>query len=153
MRIQGKKPLDKRLSPGGASSDKTGAVVYTDTGKDFRDALDQQDQSHRQADLDALLKRLDELGQSLAKYFSVYDLKSYKDTLRDFLRDTYGQAYGIRAETVLSKRGKTKVFRIIERIDRELEELSALVLSKHKDQVKTLAKLDQIRGLLVDLYS
>ena len=93
------------------------------------------------------------MGDRLAKSFSVYDLKSYKDTLRDFLRDTSGQAYGIKEETILSKKGRTKVYQIIEKINGELEELSALVLSKHKNQVKILAKLDQIRGLMIDLYS
>ena len=152
MRIRDKRPVHQRTTSG-STVKRESAGVFTDAELDFQDVLRQQQRPYRAENLEELLKRLDELGDRLAKSFSVYDLKAYKDTLRDFLRNTSGQAYGIKEETILSKKGKTKVYQIIEKIDGELEELSALVLSKHKDQVKILAKLDQIRGLMIDLYS
>ena len=150
MRIQDKQRVKSRLSPGGSAA-KASPGVFADN--DFQDVMNKQHTPDWKGDLDRLLKQLDELGQRLIKSFSVYDLKAYKETLGGFLKETLGRTYKIKEETTWSKKGKTKVYQIIQKINGELEEMSVLVISKQRDQMKLLAKLDQIRGLMIDLYS
>ncbi|MCR4442129.1 MAG: YaaR family protein [Peptococcaceae bacterium] len=128
---------------------KTAAPVT----KDFPDELEKYHREKLPGDIEQLLKKLDETGRRLANSFSVYELKNYKDTLKDFLRQTQGQLYQLKEETARTRQGKTKVLQIIKKVESELEELSSLVLRQQKNQVALLSKLDQIRGLLVDLYS
>ncbi len=45
-----------------------------------------------------------------------------------------------------------KIYSIVSKIDSSLEELSESVLNKQVDNIKLLNKLDEIRGLLIDLY-
>jgi len=40
----------------------------------------------------------------------------------------------------------------VEKINKKLEELTSFVLGKEKKNIDLLATLDEIRGLLVDLY-
>jgi len=103
--------------------------------------------------LDEILKKLDEVGQRLAKNFSVYDLKLYKETLKNFLHNTLGRVYDLKEETGWTRQGRPKVYQRIEVINGELEELSRLVLAEQKDSLRIMEKMDHIRGLLVDLYS
>jgi len=150
MRIQDKQTIKSKPSPTESVNKATAGISAE---KDFQDIMQHHEPPDWKGNLEALLKQLDELGQRLVNSYSIYDLKSYKDTLRNFLNETYGKAYKIKEETAWSKRGKTKVYQLIEKINGELEELSNLILSKQKDQMKLLAKLDQIRGLMIDLYS
>jgi uncharacterized protein YaaR (DUF327 family) len=81
------------------------------------------------------------------------DLKNYKDLLRHFLKETQGKVYVMRQQVGWSRFGKSKLYQRIERINLELDELTKITLSQQKDPIKMLNKLDEIRGLLVDLYS
>lgn len=143
------------------SSERLGASAYTaanpelrlSNAKDFPNVLEKQYLSDSKDDLEKMLNKLEEIGKRLVESFSIYELKNYKDTMRDFLQTTQGQAYKLKEETVFFRQGKTKIMHLIEKIDAELEELSKLVLGRQKNQVELLKKMDQIRGLLVDLYS
>ena len=45
-----------------------------------------------------------------------------------------------------------KVFYLIEKVNHSLESLATMVLQKQTDTMKLMAALDEIRGLLLDLY-
>lgn len=150
MRVQNKEVNQKFDSPLG-KTERTEKVLGL-RQKNFQDVFQEQDPAVLQEKLEALLKKLDDLGQRLAKNFSVYDLVDYKETLKGFLRDTLQKAFGLKEETSYSRRGRPKIYQHIEVINQELEDLSKLVLEQQRDPVKLLKKLDSIRGLLVDLY-
>ncbi len=150
MRIRNKQRTENLIS----STKNVGLQKITgSTEPEFSDVLQTYHSFDDQKGLTELLDKLDECGQRLAKSFSIYDLKAYQDTLRGFLRETSGKAYEIKEQMGLSSHGKTKIFQRVELINRELEELSKLVLAKQKEPLKILKKLDYIRGLVIDLYS
>jgi len=150
MRIQNRLRAKntRTTSPAGA----TGKTM-TPAPKDFSDELEKYQREKPPVDIEHLLEEIDEAGRRLANNFSVFELKHYKEALRDFLRQTQGQLYRLQEETALTRQGKTKVYHIINKIESELEDLSSLVLKQQKNHVALLSKLDHIRGLLVDLYS
>ncbi len=47
---------------------------------------------------------------------------------------------------------KQKVFITVEKINEKLEQLTKFILEKQNKNINLLATLDEIRGLLVDLY-
>lgn len=147
--------VDKRQSRTLSSSTYTSTKteIKNITEKDFPDVLDKKHEMLGKDELDKLLNKLDDIGKRLVESFSIYELKNYKDTMKDFLHRTQGQVYRLREETAHTRNGRIKIMHLIEKIDAELEELSNIVLSRQKNQVKLLEKMDQIRGLLVDLYS
>lgn len=150
MRIQKKRQTGNSTAP----VIKTGHKRIEATSKrEFPDLLQHYEQDDGKEKLEALIRSLDEIGQRLVKSFSLYDFKTYKDVLKNFLRQTSGQNYQLKEETGHTRLGKTKIYQTIHMINAELEELSKLILAKQKDQLQILMKLDQIRGLLVDLYS
>lgn len=150
MRINDKRTSRKQSLPTLAAGN---TELKINAGKEFPDALEKQYLREEKEDFEKLLKKLEDIGKKLADSFSIYELKNYKDTLRDFLQKTKGQVYRLKEETANTRQGKIKIMHLIQKIDAELEELSNIVLSRQKNQVKLLEKMDQIRGLLVDLYS
>jgi uncharacterized protein YaaR (DUF327 family) len=133
-------------------TDEITGVQATDK-KDFLDVLEQQEPLLWQESLNKLLRQLDEAGSRLSKSFSLYDLRGYKDLLQHFLKETQGRVYVMRQQIGWSRFGKSKLYQRIERINLELDELTKITLNQQKDPLKMLNKLDEIRGLLVDLYS
>lgn len=150
MRVESKKDSQRLISTSRRVAKKR---VAAKAGADFPEILQEYDPAWGGIGLDVLLERLDAIGRRLAANFSIYDLKEYKDTLRNFLKETLGKAYQLKSESGWSRQGRPKLFLSLELIDQELEALSQMVLSKQKDPLRILEKLGQIRGLLVDLYS
>ncbi len=150
MRVKNEKGF-KKADKAGKRGKATGKESVE--RKSFPDVLNRLQAQERGRNLDEVIAKLEEIGQRLAKTFSFYDLKEYKETLTLFLGETEKETYRIQEETYWSKWGKPKLYQTIHLINKEVEELSSLVLAKQKDTFKVLKQLDYIKGLLIDLYS
>ena len=120
--------------------------------QEFHDVFSKQNGVFKSKDLEIFLNELDEIGDRLVKSFSVYDLITYKNSLRNFLNGVQKEVYGIKEESGWTRTGQHKLYQRIEVLNQEMEKLTSMVLNKQKDNVKILKKLDTIRGLVIDLY-
>jgi hypothetical protein len=53
----------------------------------------------------------------------------------------------------MDKKGRHRVYSLVKRINKELEELTQDMVGGQRDRFKILEKADNIRGLLIDLYT
>lgn len=139
--------LNQRLNAGTMESP---AIEKNTPG--FGQALAQV-QKLQKKELQDFLNRLDSLGQNLAHSRSLADLAKFKDLVKGFLRSTLGQSRRLQEESHWDFRGRPKVFARVTHIDEELEELGRKVLSEQAKPLDILAKIDEIRGLIVDLLA
>lgn len=107
--------------------------------------------SHRE-DLDLLMKEISKRAEKLAKSCTIQDLKNYKRSVREFLKETIGKAYQAQDGMGWDSAGKHKLFVLVKKVDEKLEELSFELLQEQRDNLELLNRLDEIRGLLVDMY-
>lgn len=107
--------------------------------------------SHRE-DLDLLMKEVTKKAEKLAKSCTIQDLRDYKRSVREFLKETMGKAYQAQDGMGWDSAGKHKLFILIKKVDERLEELSIELIQDQKDNLELLNRLDEIRGLLVDMY-
>jgi uncharacterized protein YaaR (DUF327 family) len=78
------------------------------------------------------------------------EILRYKRAVRDFLHYVVDNAFEVeKSET--RRRGKTKIHVQVQIIDKKLEELAAAILSGQATQLERVSKIDEIKGLLVDL--
>ena len=78
------------------------------------------------------------------------EILEYKRAVRNFFNYIVENAFGL--ETSQTRRlGKIKIYSQIKVIDHKLEELAAAILSGQTTQLQRVSKLDEIKGLLVDL--
>jgi uncharacterized protein YaaR (DUF327 family) len=61
--------------------------------------------------------------------------------------------YMLQNRTGWDRRGRQKVYTLVQQIDATLAELTEMVKEGQENQLEILAKLDAIRGMLVDLYT
>jgi uncharacterized protein YaaR (DUF327 family) len=78
------------------------------------------------------------------------EILRYKRAVRDFLNYVVENAF-IVEKSQTRRRGKTKIHIQIQIIDKKLEELAAAILSSQANQLERVSKIDEIKGLLVDL--
>lgn len=96
---------------------------------------------------------IDEAAQALRCSATWRNLKIYKDLVRSFLRIVIGHSYQAHQEMGFDRYGHRRVYLIIRQIDKELDELTREVMHAQASNLALVSRLDEIRGLLLDLYS
>jgi len=78
------------------------------------------------------------------------EILNYKRAVRNFIHYVVENTFEIE-KSQSRRKGKTKIHVQIQVIDRKLEELAAAILSGQASQMEKVSKVDEIKGLLVDL--
>ena len=100
-----------------------------------------------------LLERIDMQAQKLSERLDIAELKRYRSLVTEFIDLTVRHSSEYHKEHKLDGKGRHRIFGIIKKIDAELENLTRDILKEHKDYINVLAKLDDIRGMLVDIIA
>ena len=112
-----------------------------------------QTQKIQRIELQAFLDRLGTQGKKLAQSLSIGDLKDFRNMVKSFLRSTFGQSRRMQEESSWDSQGRPKVMARIAKIDHSLDELGRQLLDQQAKPLEVLTKIDEIRGLIVDLFA
>ncbi|MDR2730409.1 MAG: YaaR family protein [Treponema sp.] len=118
-----------------------------------------------QETLDALMDNVRSTGDDLLGRPFPDEILRYKQAVRSFMHYVVQNAYGLEHETGLPKfmmpgySGKhatdeaksKKRYTKIQVIDKKLEDMAAMILSGQVKQLELTSRLEEIRGLLIDL--
>ena len=119
---------------------------------DFNGVLSQTQKIQR-IELQTFLNRLETQGQKLAHSLSIRDLKDFRDMVKSFLRSTFGQSRKMQEDSSWDSHGRPKVMARIAKIDQTLDELGKQLLDQQTKPLEVLTKIDEIRGLIIDLFA
>lgn len=103
-------------------------------------------------ELQEFMTRLEKKGKELAESFSLRDLSDFKAMVKSFLRSTFGQSRRVSEESFWDFQGRPKVLARITEIDNALEELGQKVLDNQTKSLELLEQIDEIKGLIIDLF-
>jgi len=103
--------------------------------------------------LDTIMDELGRQGEKLAGSQNFGELEKYKALVKEFLQKATQGMTKLRLSEGGGPAGRLgKVHVILQKVDVEMEILTREVLARQAGQVAILARLDLIRGLLLDLY-
>lgn len=119
----------------------------------FVDKLHQVEKKLWRGRLDQLLNKIHTQGSVLAKNRSLKELKKYKTLVKSFMEEAIDSSLQLNKNSSWSQRGRHQLLIIVEKVDQRVEELTELMIAEEKDTLAILDKLDEIKGLLVDLYT
>ncbi|HHY91667.1 MAG TPA: YaaR family protein [Clostridiales bacterium] len=120
--------------------------------KDFASELIRFQEEKITERLQTLLSEIDVQAQKLQGKLYLQDLITYKKLVKDFLSIAARNSYQLSKENFLDRKGRHRVLSTIKKVDSELEALTREFLKTEKDRMKILQKLDDIRGLLIDIF-
>lgn len=121
-------------------------------GTDFNNILSQTRQLQSQ-ELELFLNRLTTQGKRLSETMSLQDLVEFKNMITSFLKSTLGKSRNMQEETIWDYRGQPKVMSRVAKINQALEELGEQVLSAQAEPLKILSRIDEIKGLIINLFA
>ncbi|SHM18888.1 hypothetical protein SAMN05660826_00435 [Caldanaerovirga acetigignens] len=119
----------------------------------FKDFLKSAQEVYSKEQLSSMLSLIEEQGKRLVKTMSLADLKKYKEMVGRFVKYCLELGLKLKEERLFSGQGKQKVLTTVKIVDGKLIELTELLFSKNVDVFKVLSLVDEIRGLLLDLYA
>ena len=96
--------------------------------------------------------RITEQGQLLSTRCDMLELKRYKEMVAEFMHEAVRFAFEFRKQSTLDARGRHKLYALIKRVNQKLEELTRLMLSVEAENLAVMATVDELRGLLLDMY-
>jgi hypothetical protein len=106
-----------------------------------------------QAKVDELLNDITAQGNRIAEHMDIRDLKRYRGLIKDFLNEVVYRSHKFSRENFLDRRGRHRVYGIIRLIDTNLDELASELVSDEKDHISILARIGEIKGLLLDILT
>lgn len=106
-----------------------------------------------QARVDALLNDITLQGNRIAEHMDIRDMKRYRGLVKDFLNEVVYRSHKFSRENFLDRRGRHRVYGIVRLIDTNLDELASALVADEKDHLSILAKIGEIKGLLLDILT
>ena len=106
-----------------------------------------------QARLSTLMEEITMQGERLSKKRDIRDMKKYRGLIKEFLNEIVNRSHEFSRENFLDRRGRHRVYGIVRLIDEKLDELAQELVKDEKDNLAILAKIGEIRGLLLDIFT
>ena len=129
-------------------------AVSNDTDREFGQNMDnRRAEGGFREKLKNLLERIDIQSQRLSERMDIGELKRYRSLVREFLDISIKHSSQFHKEHTLDSKGRHRIFAVVKKVDTELENLTREVLRQQKDNIRVLAKIDDIRGLLLDIIT
>ncbi|MGE5673430.1 MAG: YaaR family protein, partial [Mycobacterium leprae] len=118
----------------------------------FRQQLVQAQAGELNQRIEQALHEIGSLGARLAVTQSLADLKRYRQAVGMLLHDLTSHTLQVQTETDWdAQTWEQRSMVILRRVNEELENLTSMILAEEKDHLAILAKIDEIRGLLLDM--
>ncbi|MCR5487939.1 MAG: YaaR family protein [Lachnospiraceae bacterium] len=104
-----------------------------------------------QARLSGLMDEITMQGDRIKKRKDIKDMKKYRTLVKEFMNEVLNRSHKFSRQNFLDRRGRHRVYGIIRLVDQNLDELAAELVKDESDNLNILAKIGEIRGLLIDL--
>ncbi|WP_100406853.1 YaaR family protein [Bacillus solitudinis] len=103
--------------------------------------------------LSLLMGKIDDQGKVLSESRTVDELRKYKQLVKEFMEDAVQFGLSLEERRGFNRRGRTKIYKIVQEVDRKLLDLTDAVLEKQKKGLDILNMVGEIKGLLVNVYA
>jgi uncharacterized protein len=100
-----------------------------------------------------LVSKIEDQGAILAESRTVEDLRKYKQLVKDFMDDAIKSGLQLEDRRGFTRRGKSKIYKIVEQVDKKIIELTDAVLVEQKSSLEILDLVGEIKGLLINVYA
>ena len=146
-----RKEEDKKVKKGrGLFGTAFGKAVEETRGQAGSGSL--LDEPFSQADLDLLLDEIHGTGDRLKENPTVDLVQAYKKAVRDFVHYVVERSYSVEQKSSGRNVLKRNVYYRVAVIDESLERLAAEILRNQRDKLEILRRVDEINGMIVDLF-
>lgn len=103
--------------------------------------------------ISSMMEEISKQGASIAKKKDIREMKKYRTLIKEFMNEVTTRTHSFSRENFLDRRGRHRVYGILRRVDETLDELAQELMKDEQDHVTILAKIGEIEGLLLDIFT
>ena len=103
--------------------------------------------------LNLMMEEIVMQGDKITKRMDVKDMRRYRALIKDFMNEIVNRSHKFSRENFLDRRVRHRVYGIVRLVDGKLDELAQELMKEEKDEIAILAKVGEIRGLLLDIFT
>ena len=148
MRIQGQKATDSGIVQVRGNESRSAGEIENSS---FRRTLTDLSQEKHAARLAEMREDINKQGERLADRVDVKEFEKYRRLIREFLDEIVSNGYTFSKEDTNYSRGRYRQMATVQVIDEKLDELGKEVMKEQADKIDIIHKIDDIRGLLLDI--
>ena len=104
-----------------------------------------------QEKLNSMMEEITVQGDKISKHMDIKDMKKYRELVKGFLNEVVSRSHEFSRENFLDRRGRHRVYGIVRLVDKNLDDLAGELVKDVKDHLAIISKIDDIRGLLLDI--
>jgi len=120
----------------------------------FSEVMTKQRDEKAYERLSQLMLKIEDQGKILSESSrTIEDLRKYKQLVKEFMEDAVQFGLSLEERRGFNRRGRTKIYKIVQEVDRKLLDLTDAVLAKQKKGLEILDMVGEIKGLLVNIYA
>lgn len=139
-----------KMTPGVSSTERRDAEPRQQT---FQSKLAHLGSDKYMLRLSEMGDRITAQGALVAKRADIVELKRYREMIAEFLNEAVRFMFEYNKKSTLDSRGRHRIFALIKKINKKLEELTHSLLEEQKDNIAILQAIDEIRGMILDLFT
>lgn len=123
--------------------------VSINSKSDFTRNFNFARQQKSEEELKQMFKNIKNKGNRLAVSKCYADVRAYKRAIKEYLESMLAFMYSVKKDISF---WQTQYYVTVETVDKKLEELTAMLLSEEKENLDIAGTIDEITGLIVDIY-
>lgn len=144
--IRGVGPIE--MNPVVPNSNKKSEVQNKQFIEKFQNIKSEQVREH----LEKLFTQITAQSEKINEKLHISEVIRYKSLVKDFLDVAVKNSHQFSKQNFLDRRGRHRVYSIVKSVDRELEAITKEFLNKEVDRLSVVKRLDDIRGMLLDVF-
>ncbi len=143
------------------SSSRTGSVsgqlqaenkkIEEKGASQFHSQLRRQASGDQEEMMQRMAKEIVKQGERLTEKVDIAELKAYKRMISEFLEEAVQGFAKFSKENYMDRRGRHRLYATVKKVNKNLEELTEEVLNSERDHLKIAGKIEDIRGLILDI--
>ncbi|MEK4423554.1 YaaR family protein [Solibacillus sp. FSL K6-1523] len=118
----------------------------------FGDMVLKQGSKMQSEQLTRLLGDISAAGNRVARSRNLRELARFKMLVKRFLQEAVDYGLEMKQSHTWNRFGEGRRLKIVETVDERLVELAEDILNEEKESIELLAKIGEIKGLLINLY-
>lgn len=122
-------------------------------GERFGQMVQKQESRLHGEQITRLLGDISSAGDRLARSRNLRDMAKFKMLVKRFLKESVESGLGLKQSHTWNQYGEGRRLKIVETIDQKLIELAEQLLQDEESSMDLLAKIGEIKGLLINLYT
>lgn len=99
----------------------------------------------------ALFDEITREASNILEHVDILKFEKYRSLIGELLEEVVKNAYFLCSERVLDYSGKQRIYATVSIIDQKLADMAGDLLGRNSERLGYLSRVDEIRGLIMDL--